>query len=331
MPRMKTARLGPIVFVACLLGASPAPTGTGNPFTLEAAFGLKNVADASVSPDGKWALFGVDEKDLAQNRRFSNLWIVSIDGATRRALTTGTEENVEAAWAPDSKQVVFVSGRGDTRAPRIARIEGGATRALKSVKGGGSRPKWSPDGKSIAYIASDPLTDKEQQQAKLHLNDAMVVDSAPRPARLWTVAADESGAPRRLTTGQRTVNEFAWAPDGQRIAMMTSPATGEYEGISQTHIVIVNRDGSNPRDLPTERSWSFAGVSWSPDGKYVAFSCQYPGLKAAEGRFNLVDVASGKTTAFPPDFDGGVSGYTWAGPEAIIFNAATGVVGRLFP
>ena len=30
-----------------------------------------------------------------------------------------------------------------------------------------------------------------------------------------------------------------------------------------------------------------------------------------------MDVASGKTTAFPPDFDGGVSGYTWAGPEAM--------------
>ena len=327
---MKTIRLGAIGVAVCLLSASAASTGPGDKFTLESAFALKNVADASVSPDGKWVLYSLEEKALAQNQRFQNFWLVSSDGVTRRALTSGREENGEAAWAPDSRQIAFVAGRGDSGAIKVLRIDGGPARALRSVKGGGSRPKWSPDGKAIAYLAAEPLTEKEKREAKLRQNDVVVTDSARRPARLWTVAADESSEPRVLTTGARQVNEFAWAPDGQRIAMMTSPATVEFEGISQTHVVVVNRDGSNARDLPIERAWSFSDISWSPDGKYVLFKSSYPGLKLAEGRFNLVDVASGKTTVFPPNFDGGVSGYTWAGAGTIIFSASTGVVGRLF-
>ena len=299
-------------------------------FSMEHAMALKSIGAVAVSPDGKWVVSVVRGNDLVKNKPFSNLELVSADGSIHRSLTSGEHTNGEPSWDPTSSEVAFTSDQGGINTVSIVSVTGGIPRALKTGKQAASRPRWSPDGKEITYLAAEPLTEKESEADRVHADDQRTVDEVRHPVRLWAIAPKGDAKPRPLTSGSRQVDDYAWAPDAVRIAIMTSPGTAEFEGISQTHITVINRDGSSARDLAIGRAWSFTAVTWSPDGRYVAYSCDYPELKLAEPRINLLDVKTGDRTALPPDFDGGESGYAWAGANTIVFSAATGVSARLF-
>ncbi|MFN8575174.1 MAG: S9 family peptidase, partial [Gemmatimonadaceae bacterium] len=308
------------------------PAAAQSPLTVDAAFKLRTIADAAISPDGKWVAYVLERKDLTTNSRSSHIWLVSATGESRRQLTSGDHNDGEPTWAPNSEELAFSSDRdGGSRIWRI-RVDGGEARAVTVPRWSATRPRWSPDGSRIAFLSADPLSEAEQLQEKRHQNDQKMVDSIPRPVRLWVVAADGSGDPLRLTSGTRQVNDFVWDPSATtapRLAAMTSPGSGEFEGMVDTHISVIPADGAAPRDLPIERAWSFASLSWSPDGRYVGYSCSYCALKLGEGRISIIDVSAGTRRTLPTEGDYGLSGYTWAGGNVIVVNTVSGVTGRL--
>jgi Tol biopolymer transport system component len=86
------------------------------------------------------------------------------------------------------------------------------------------------------------------------------------------------GVPRRLTNTPRS-DETApvWSPDGSRIAFARGWAESPYTG--KAAIFVVNRDGLRERLVVEHRLYSYTsyGLSWSPDGRTIAF-------ETAEGR-----------------------------------------------
>ena len=299
-------------------------------FTTREAFGLSKITDVALSPDGTRIAWVVERKDLAANIRYTNVWVAGTDGSAARALTDATVTNNDVTWSPDGRSIAFISSRDSTRAVWVIGADGGSPRKLPTGTQPASRPRWSPDGSRIAFLAAEPLTAEEEAQRERKQNDARVIDEVRHPVRLWTIAADGSGSPVRLTSGDRQVNEAEWSPDGRSLALMTTPATGEYERMVETRVTIVSADGTGARDLIIDKAWTFGSVHWSPDGKSVAFMATYPALKLAERRIKVVDVATGKTRTLPPDFDGGVTDYVWTAAGSLIYSAVTGVTGRLF-
>ena len=83
--------------------------------------------------------------------------VVNRDGSGQRSLTGNTTpgvDEVEPAWSPDGRKIVFIH---ETRALgaeiHVVNSDGSAERTLaKRVAGGwGSGPAWSPDGRKIAF------------------------------------------------------------------------------------------------------------------------------------------------------------------------------------
>ncbi|MDF5711150.1 MAG: S9 family peptidase [Nostoc sp. S4] len=116
-----------------------------------------------------------------------------LDLATRKTdiLTPGSFNESLPAWSPDSKNIAFVSKRGEDSERNnnwdlyvIAAQRGAKARQLTTFSGPdcdpdwGSRPAWSPDGKSIAYLQGG--SPKLIEYAVYHLAVIPALGGTPR-------------------------------------------------------------------------------------------------------------------------------------------------------
>ncbi len=125
-------------------------------------------------------------------------------------------------------------------------------------------------------------------------------------ADLGTVVAGLSGADSgrmaidQPSGGQRSYQFPAWSPDGSTIAF-----AGGKSGYSAWQIFVINADGSNQRQLTTNRLITTAHPAWSPDGRKIAFTCSSICVMNANGGTprQLIPNASGLSMrpAWSPD------------------------------
>lgn len=118
-------------------------------------------------------------------------------------------------------------------------------------------PAWSPDGQHIAFECyidgpTEPVRDSSQRQYSHDAADICVINV--------------NGSHRiRLTANDVADTYPTWSPDGTHIAY-----------ISRDGIYVIGSDGSNQRRLVHIPAKAFSygpkGLTWSPDGKYLAFS-----------------------------------------------------------
>lgn len=181
---------------------------------------------------------------------------LALDDLARLATPTAT------ATSPDGRVVAYTLIQPDSLGEDYrqgiwtVRASGGTPRRLVER---GSTPRWSPDGRQIAYLARDGSVDGATQ--------------------LWRISPD-GGAPRRVTNSASPVTDFAWAPNGRTIAFtaaVVDSAGGAGRSLTQIHLVDL-ASGQVRQLTRIDRtiivhSWDpDANLSWSPDGRRIAFS-----------------------------------------------------------
>jgi dipeptidyl aminopeptidase/acylaminoacyl peptidase len=196
-----------------------------------------------------------------------------------------------------------------------------------------SDPQITPDGKSIVFVVSRPNLDQDRSDRQLVLIDIATgaqhlltyerkgVGSprlSPTGDRLAFVAADGAGKDakpqifilsmtggeaRKITDTPNGIEQFAWRPNGQEIAYVTSDEPENKKEIEKhhdafevgdndflateaalpSHIWILPAEGGKAKRL-TSGTWSLpksappsppaSPSSWSPDGKWLLFTRQ---------------------------------------------------------
>jgi Tol biopolymer transport system component len=165
-------------------------------------------------------------------------------------LTTHSGLDFEPAISPHGDAIAFVSDRSGAFEIYVRALTGIASEVPLTSDGAQNvQPAWSPDGASIAF----------------HSN---------QKGGIWIVPA-RGGNPRQIATvGSRP----AWAPDGRRIAFQSDEhpdvAPDGYSAQNGSTLWLVDVDGGHLE--PLTRSGhpvgGHAAPSWSPDGRFVAFS-----------------------------------------------------------
>ncbi len=149
---------------------------------------------------------------------------------------TDTAQRVDYALSPNGGRAAF-SARGDVV---TVPAEHGAIRNLSRTSNADEdHPSWSPDGRTLAYT-----TDGSGEQ-----------QVAIRPA---------TGGPETLITHFSTGFYYTpvWSPDGRTLAV----PDGNH------NLWLVTTDGAEPRRVAQDGEREIHDPSFSPDGKWLAFS-----------------------------------------------------------
>ena len=233
-----------------------------------------------VLPDGRAVAFEAAPAGMPGKHPAQAIWL-GREGQEPRRLTQGVAYDHSPRPAPDGRRVAFLSDRAarSTAAGAdrdeaydlglyLIDLDGGEAQPFGPLEGKLSRPEWSHDGTAIALLQVDPET-AEEKRRKDELDDRIVADENPKWSRLWLIDV-ATGKARCLTTVDRQVWEFAWAPDGQSLVALTTDVTELDRRYGAIDLWAIPRAGGLNRHLATLPGGpSSPTVIDGPDGPLV--------------------------------------------------------------
>ncbi len=297
------------------------------PMTPEDVLGLERVSAPQLSPDEQRVVYVVTRAELKDNVQNSDLWLVETrPGAAPARLTYAPKKDQYPRWSPDGKSIAFLSDRDGKMQVYLLPAAGGEARRLTNSETAVEKLAWAPDGRSLAFLAPEQPSPEEEKRKKEGF-DEIVVDKNLRYAQLHRVWV-ESGKVEPLTRGRLHVVDFAWAPDGRRLAFTARPSPKLAE--SPATELYMMEVGSDPRRV-TENNYAERSPQFSPDGRLLAFLSNHGKVPTVGPDAIHILESDGRGRVLNPDFPGYITEYEWAADgQSLYFSAGTGVTRRLF-
>jgi dipeptidyl aminopeptidase/acylaminoacyl peptidase len=305
--------------------------------TAEKMWALERLGDPAITPDGATAVVPVTRYDIAENKGFTDLWLVPVAGGPARQLTSDKASDTQPTVSPDGRWIAFVSKRGDDPESQIyvIAVDGGEAQRVTNLPTGASVPKWFPDSKRIAFVSSiwTDLTRWEDQAARKKERaeskmTARVWNRAPisyfdhflddREPHLFSIGVDgnELIAITRLSgfhLSRSEVDGYSYdiSPDGLEVALAADVDRSGIE--SNFDVILVAACGCKPpRNLTQTNKADDVSPVYSPDGRRLAFTQQRtPKFYADRHRLMIHDREAGTTTGASENFDLSVDGLVW--------------------
>lgn len=273
--------------------ASDAAPVRDHEMTADDSFALTFLENLAVSPDGTLAAYTESRWGEGKKGRTSDLWVVATAGGPARRLTFDGFGGGGATWAPDGRWLYFLgrdrAGRDDPPrdgSPQVWRLspDGGAPAPVTRAAGGVDAFEIAPDGRTLYYAVGHEQTDDEWgdllgRYDDLHYGHGVTTLTEVRRLDLDTWRDDVAFAASRVIT------EMALAPDGRRLAMVTTPDNELIFKEGWSRVDVLDLAGGAVAEL-TDQSWRdghkspygwIDDLAWAPDGRALAFAIAYDG------------------------------------------------------
>ncbi|MGC9472113.1 MAG: prolyl oligopeptidase family serine peptidase [Bacteroidales bacterium] len=209
--------------------------------TPEILWSFGRISDVQVSPDGKHILYGVSYYDIPSNSSNRELYIMDTDGGNKRRLTSTPEGEYNARWRPDGRKIGYISHASGSGQLWEMNPDGSGPVMITDVEGGITGFAYSPDQTHILFTRQVKLDETTRDiHPDLPLASGRIIDDLMY--RHWD----------------------HWIDDYSHIFVAA------YQ----------NGEITDPVDIMEGEKWDspvrpFGGmeqISWSPDGKTIAYT-----------------------------------------------------------
>lgn len=238
--------------------------------TPEVLWSFGRLGGVQVSPDGKSVLYDVTYFNIAENKSYRDIYSISVAGGEAKKLTDSPEKEADAQWRPDGKRIGYISSKSGSAQLWEMNPDGTDAKEISNIADGISGFKYSPDLQHIVYVKSVKL-------------DKTVNDLFP----------DLPLANARLETDIMYRHWDSWADYTYQHAFIAKYNNG---ALSDDKDIL---EGER-FDTPVKPFGGVEQISWSPDGKVLAYTCKKKTGKAYAVSTNtdiyIYDLESGKTT-----------------------------------
>ncbi len=129
------------------------------PWSVDDFFALKCPGSPELAPDGKKAVFTVQNLNREEDKTISRIFFY--DGQDYRPLTSSGKDS-SPRFSPDGQQVAFISNRTEKSQLFLLPLQGGEPRQLETEKEVKSF-FWHPDGKSLIFAAGEISKEEDWQ------------------------------------------------------------------------------------------------------------------------------------------------------------------------
>ena len=217
--------------------------------TPEALLAFGRMSDPQVSPDGKHILYGVSYTSVQDNKSVRNLYICNIDGSDNQQLTKSGKSINNARWNAKGDGLFFAMGGQVWSAPlkqKGGKWELGKLKQFTDIPGGISEFKFSPDENMLMYSATVKSAVKSPADCYEDLDKADAYTTDDLMYRHW----------------DHTVMEIPHTFIAQCGNGVITGGTDLLAGEKELY------------ELPTEPWSGLEQLAWSPDGRYIAYSCR---------------------------------------------------------
>jgi TolB protein len=180
----------------------------------------------------------VTVRQQADGSKKYSMQVSDADGFNAQTLLESNEPLMSPSWAPDGRQLAYVSFEGRNSAIYIQDIFSGTRERVASNPGINSAPAFSPDGTRLAMTLSK---EGDPEIFVMHLASKTLT---------------------RLTTNRAIDTEPSWSPDGRSLVF-----TSDRGGSPQIYRIAAT--GGNAERLTFTGNYN-ARARYSPDGMSLA-------------------------------------------------------------
>lgn len=261
-------QLTALIAASTLVGTLPASAHEGQHMTPEMMLSLARVGASSLSPDGKTIVYSVGFPNIKENKIRTELFSIASNGTGRRQLTQGIAGLHGARWIQQGRRISYISSESGEPQVWTMAPDGTDRKQVTRIEGGLSDYLFSPDETKLAYIKEIPFGKSTKE-----------------------VYPDLPKATGRIVTDLMYKHWDEWV---EAIPHIFIASVGNEPITSGKDIL-----EGEPYEAPTKPFGGSEELSWSPDGKTLAYSSRKKtGVEyslSTNTDIYLYDLASGTT------------------------------------
>lgn len=211
--------------------------------TPEVLYSFGRVSDVQVSPDRSKILYGVTYVGIEQNKTNRDLFVMNVDGSNKKQITQTAFSENDAVWIKGGTKIAFLSSENGSSQIWEMNADGSDRMHISDIEGGVNGFSYSPDETKIMYFKNIKFGERTSD----------IYKDLPK------------------ATG-RIVDNLMYKHWSEWVEEIPHTFVGEYDGKKLSAGIDIL--GDEPYECPMLPFGGTEQLAWSPDSKYIAYTCR---------------------------------------------------------